>query len=192
MFRNFENVFVDLGSAEAVRAFQPDLAAIATLGQGGLVVTGAEVPGARADFVSRDFLRPRCGHPRGPGDRLDPRNAGALLGRKLGRDHMLAYQASARGGWPACAQDAARVYLVGEAVTFFQATVALPHGGIAPRRTVPLPLQGSKTPPQGVALRSDDRLGRSAAAREGLGDLGGEIFLFFSMPLRPRRRGHSP
>lgn len=40
IFRNFENIFADLGSADAVRSFVPDLAVIARLGPVGLVVTG--------------------------------------------------------------------------------------------------------------------------------------------------------
>ncbi len=47
IFRNFENIFVDLGSADAVRGFAPDLAAIALLGSVGLVVTGQDVEGQR-------------------------------------------------------------------------------------------------------------------------------------------------
>lgn len=47
IFRNFENIFADLGTAEAVRAFIPDLEAIARLGAMGLVVTRREARAQR-------------------------------------------------------------------------------------------------------------------------------------------------
>lgn len=46
-FQNFENIFAELDTADAVRSFTPDFNAIAALGPVGLAVTG------RADFVSR-------------------------------------------------------------------------------------------------------------------------------------------
>ncbi len=65
IFRNFENIFVDLGSADAVRNFTPDLTAIArrlTL------------------FCSR------CRYSGRPGHGIDPCNAYALLGIAVGAD----------------------------------------------------------------------------------------------------------
>ena len=55
IFHNFENIFPDLGSADAGRSFIPDLAAVARLGPVGLVMTGQEAEGAIAYFVSRYF-----------------------------------------------------------------------------------------------------------------------------------------
>ncbi len=78
IFRNFENFFADLGSAEAVRKFVPDLAAIALLGSVGLVVTGQEADGAKAHFFA---LFCSGGRNSGrPGDRFHPCYACALLG----------------------------------------------------------------------------------------------------------------
>ncbi|WP_365978044.1 PhzF family phenazine biosynthesis protein [Mesorhizobium sp.] len=48
-----------------MRSFVPDLAAIARLGPVGLVVTGQEAEGAKADFVSRYFA-PGAGIPEDP------------------------------------------------------------------------------------------------------------------------------
>jgi predicted PhzF superfamily epimerase YddE/YHI9 len=45
IFQNFENIFADLGSSDAVRRFVPDLAATQLLGSVGLVVTGRGVAG---------------------------------------------------------------------------------------------------------------------------------------------------
>ena len=52
-FRNFENLYADIGTEEAVRAFKPDLSKIATLGPVGLVVTGEGNGESGASFVSR-------------------------------------------------------------------------------------------------------------------------------------------
>lgn len=125
VFRNFENLFADLGSAAAVRAFVPDLATLAGLGRVGLVVTGQEAEDGSADFVSRYFV-PGAGIPEDPVTgsihaTLVPYWAGVL-----GRRDLLAYQASARGGWLDCALSEDHVTLTGNAVTFMEATLFLP------------------------------------------------------------------
>ncbi|WP_352733100.1 PhzF family phenazine biosynthesis protein [Mesorhizobium sp. M0276] len=73
IFRNFESIFADLGSADAVRSFVPDFDSIARLGSVGLVVTGAEAGNGRAHFVSRYFA-PGAGIPedRSPGQFMPP------------------------------------------------------------------------------------------------------------------------
>lgn len=126
LFRNFENVFADLGSADTVRAFQPDLLSLAKMGRMGLVVTGQGGPEEKADFVSRYFA-PGAGIPEDPvtgsiHSTLVPYWAG-----QLGRTELLAYQASSRGGWLDCALAGDRVMLTGQAVTFMQARIFL-HG----------------------------------------------------------------
>lgn len=126
IFRNFENVFADLGSADAVRTFLPDLAAIARLGAMGLVVTGAETAGAGADFVSRYFA-PGAGIPEDPVTGSIHATLVPCWAAKLGRDRLLAYQASPRGGWLDCELTAERVFLTGNAVTFMEATISLPE-----------------------------------------------------------------
>lgn len=125
IFRNFENVFADLGGADAVRGFVPDLAAIALLGPVGLVVTGREAKGARADFVSRHFA-PGAGIPE---DSVTGSIHATLVpywAGKLGRGRLLAFQASARGGWLGCELAGDRVFLDGHAVTFMEAEIFLP------------------------------------------------------------------
>ncbi|MDB5486804.1 MAG: yddE [Reyranella sp.] len=125
IFRNFENIFVDLGSAEAVRCFVPDLAAIARLGTVGLVVTGREAEGGRADFVSRYFA-PGAGIPEDPVTGSIHATLVPYWAERLGRSRLLAYQASARGGWLACELAGDRIFLVGNAVTFMKADIFLP------------------------------------------------------------------
>lgn len=125
LFRSFENLFVDLGSARAVRDFVPDMAAIATLGPIGLAVTGRGAPDEEADFVSRYFA-PGAGIPEDPVTgsihaTLVPYWAGVL-----GRTRLRAFQASARGGWLDCTLGETRVLVGGQARTFMRAELFLP------------------------------------------------------------------
>lgn len=125
IFRNFENFFVDLGSADAVRSFDPDLSAIALLGPLGLVVTGQEAGWAKAHFVSRYFA-PGAGIPEDPVTGSIHATLVPYWAARLGRDKLIAYQASARGGWLDCELTEYRVILRGNAVTFMEATIFLP------------------------------------------------------------------
>ncbi|RWG07870.1 MAG: PhzF family phenazine biosynthesis protein [Mesorhizobium sp.] len=126
IFRNFENVFADLGDAAAVRRFVPDLAAIARLGPVGLVVTGQELGGGNADFVSRYFA-PGAGIPEDPVTGSIHATLVPYWAGRLGLKRLIAHQASARGGWLECELAEDRVYLVGNAVTFMEATLSLPE-----------------------------------------------------------------
>jgi len=125
LFRNFENVFADLGSADAVRRFVPDLTAIAKLGPVGLVITAQDAEAAPADFVSRYFA-PGVGIPEDPVTGSIHATLVPYWARKLGRDRLLANQASPRGGWLDCELAGERVFLGGNAVTFMEATIHLP------------------------------------------------------------------
>lgn len=129
LFRNFENVFADLGSADAVRQFVPDLVAITSLGPVGLVVTGQESTNGRADFVSRYFA-PGAGIPEDPVTGSTHATLVPYWAERLGRRRLIAFQASPRGGWLGCRLVEDRVVLSGNAVTFMQATIYLPHGPV--------------------------------------------------------------
>lgn len=126
LFRNFENIFADLGSADAVRSFVPDLGAIARLGSVGLAVTGQEVEGTKAQFVSRYFA-PGSGIPEDPVTGSIHATLVPYWAARLGRNRLVAYQASARGGWLDCELTEDRVLLGGNAVTFMKATISLPE-----------------------------------------------------------------
>jgi predicted PhzF superfamily epimerase YddE/YHI9 len=130
IFQNFENVFADLGSADAVRSFAPDLAAIAKLGPIGLVITGREAGETKADFVSRYFA-PGAGIPEDPVTGSIHATLVPYWAEKLGRNKLLAYQASQRGGWLDCELTDDRVLLIGNAVTYMEATIFLPNAGRA-------------------------------------------------------------
>ncbi len=128
IFRNFENIFVNLGSADAVRNFVPDLAAITLLGPVGLVVTGQEMEGARAHFVSRYFA-PGAGIPEDPVTGSIHATLVPYWAARLTRNRLMANQASVRGGWLDCELDQGRVILRGNAVTFMEAIIFLPDAG---------------------------------------------------------------
>ena len=125
IFRNFENIFADLGSAAAVRAFRPNLPDLKHMGRMGLVVTGQAAEEDGVDFVSRYFA-PGAGIDEDPVTGSIHATLVPYWAAKLGRDRLRAFQASARGGWIGCAQTADRVLLSGQAVTFMQAEIALP------------------------------------------------------------------
>jgi predicted PhzF superfamily epimerase YddE/YHI9 len=129
LFRNFENIFADLGSADTVRRFVPDLGAISRLGPIGLVVTGQETEGAAADFVSRYFA-PGAGIPEDPVTGSIHATLVPYWAKRVGRNKLKAFQASARGGWLDCEWVGDRVHLVGNAVTFMAATIFLPKDGV--------------------------------------------------------------
>lgn len=126
LFRNFENIFADLGSAYAVRAFQPDMSSLAKLGRTGLVVTGEGRADEKADFVSRYFAA-GAGVPEDPVTGSIHSTLVPYWAAQLGRSELLAYQASPRGGWLDCELAGDRVALTGQAVTFMQARLFL-HG----------------------------------------------------------------
>ena len=104
-----------LPDAAAVRALRPDLAAIAKLDCRGVVVTA---PGDRdgIDFVSRCFF-PALGVPEDPVTG-SAHCALAMHWRDVfGRDELVGYQASPRGGVVRCEVVGDRVELTGRAIT---------------------------------------------------------------------------
>lgn len=128
IFRNFENFFVELAEADAVHAFVPDLVAIARLGSMGLVVTAKEVKGGKADFVSRYFA-PGAGIAEDPVTGSIHATLVPYWAARLGKNRLVSYQASKRGGWLECELTKDRVLLAGNAVTFMEAQIFLPKAG---------------------------------------------------------------
>jgi predicted PhzF superfamily epimerase YddE/YHI9 len=122
-FRNFENIYADLGSEAAVRTFVPDLLRIARISPLGLVVTGKGDGRSGADFVSRYFV-PGTGIPEDPVTGSIHATLVPYWSKLLDRARHRAFQASARGGWLDCELTADRVLLRGQAVTFMDATIS--------------------------------------------------------------------
>lgn len=121
-FRNFENIFVELPDERAIRAFVPDLPRIAGIHPLGLVITAR---GDAHDFVSRYFV-PGAGIPEDPVTGSTHATLVPYWADKLGKRHLSAFQASARGGYLACELAGDRVLVTGRAVTFMKAEIRLP------------------------------------------------------------------
>ena len=106
---------IELDSEEAVRNTTPDFARLKALPVRGIIVTSrATIPGY--DFVSR-FFAPSAGIDEDPVTGSAHCCLGPFWSRRLGKDEMVAYQASARGGAIRVRLGKERVYLGGRAVT---------------------------------------------------------------------------
>jgi PhzF family phenazine biosynthesis protein len=104
-----------LKDAAAVRHLTPNLGVIAGWDARGVIVTAAgDVPGV--DFVSRFFV-PKLGIPEDPVTGSAHCALATYWRGVLGRDLLVGYQASARGGTVRCAVLGDRVELTGRAVT---------------------------------------------------------------------------
>jgi PhzF family phenazine biosynthesis protein len=106
---------IEVGSEEAVRSFKPDFERIAGLKARGVIIT-SRASGSDYDFVSR-FFAPAVGVNEDPVTGSAHCCLGPFWKDRLGRDDLLGYQASARGGFvrTRCAGD--RVFISGRAVT---------------------------------------------------------------------------
>ena len=111
--------------AEAVRALDPSVAALATLEPMVAVVTAPGDAESRSDIVSRVFTP-------GFGIHEDPVTGSAhavavpYWAERLGRTRLTAMQASARGGRMTCSLERDRVVLGGACVTVIEGTFLLP------------------------------------------------------------------
>jgi predicted PhzF superfamily epimerase YddE/YHI9 len=111
------NYLVVLEDAAAVRSLAPDIAAIARLDRGGVIVTAAGDDGF--DMVSRYFT-PAKGIPE------DPVTGGAhcalapYWSARLGKPRLRGWQASKRGGEVHCFMKGERVELEGPCVFYME------------------------------------------------------------------------
>ena len=110
-----------LGSEEDVRKLKPDMEKLAALD--GLSV-GVTAKGSGYDCVSRVF-GPKCGIPEDPVTGSTHCMIAPYWAEKLGKDTLLAWQASARGGELRCRVAGDRVTLSGKAVLFSVAELNL-------------------------------------------------------------------
>lgn len=110
--------FVVLSSAEAVRAYEPDLTAIASTGAKALLLTaaadGTDADGA--DYVLRVF-GPNVGIDEDPATGAAQCSAGPYWAAELGRPALVARQLSARGATLFVRPDGDRVRIAGHATT---------------------------------------------------------------------------
>ncbi len=117
--RNAQNdVLAEVADETAVRDLAPDIAALGRIDARGVIVTAPAGSGRDHDFVSRFF-----GARVLLGDGEDPVTGSAhcalapYWAERLGRDDLVGYQASARGGYVRVALRGDRVVLFGAAVT---------------------------------------------------------------------------
>lgn len=105
----------EVNSAAAVRSATPDLRAVASLEQQGLIVTApGDQPGV--DYVLRYFA-PNAGIAEDPVTGSAQCRAGPHWQRRLGRSELVARQLSSRGGTLFVRVGAGRVGVAGHAVT---------------------------------------------------------------------------
>ena len=106
---------VQLDDEQAVRALRPDMARLgATEGRGTTVTARASTAGV--DFVSR-FFAPAAGVDEDPVTGSAHCALGPFWAERLGKDDLVGYQASARGGLVGVRVGGDRVLLAGQAVT---------------------------------------------------------------------------
>ncbi|MEX0980334.1 MAG: PhzF family phenazine biosynthesis protein [Gemmatimonadota bacterium] len=108
------DVLVELESEDAVYALRPDLARIAAVDARGVIVTAASATSDH-DFVSRYFA-PNAGVLEDPVTGSTHCFLGPYWMKRLGRDELIGYQASERGGHVRVRPRHDRVFLGGRAV----------------------------------------------------------------------------
>ncbi len=97
----------------AVRGATPDLAALRRVDARGVMITAAASPGAGHDFVSR-FFAPSVGIDEDPVTGSAHCCLAPYWAARLGRQELVGYQASPRGGVVRVRVDGERVRLAGE------------------------------------------------------------------------------
>lgn len=113
--RNRSDYLVELASEAQVRALAPDLTALERLDARGFMVTSRATT-AGFDFVSR-FFAPHVGVPEDPVTGSAHCCLGPYWAAKLGKNELVGYQASRRGGVVRVRPEGERVKLFGQAVT---------------------------------------------------------------------------
>jgi PhzF family phenazine biosynthesis protein len=113
--RNRMDMLVVLDSAEAVRQLTPDVGQVAKIKARGVIVTAkSDQPGI--DFISR-FFAPQSGIDEDPATGSSHCCLGPYWRDVLGKDELVGYQASKRGGTISVRCVGDRVVLAGTAVT---------------------------------------------------------------------------
>lgn len=120
--RNEVNYLIELRSPQAVANLAPDFNKLAKLPYQGVIVTSTG--NSPYDFVSRYFV-PAMGIPEDPVTGSSHCSLGPYWQAKLGKDRMIAYQASARGGVLHVECTSERVYISGQAVTVLRGDLLL-------------------------------------------------------------------
>jgi PhzF family phenazine biosynthesis protein len=113
---------VEVDSEDAVRALRPDLKMLGRFSARGAIVTARGTKGY--DFISR-FFAPAAGIDEDPVTGSAHCALAPYWAERLGKQEMLAYQASPRGGVVRVRLEGDRVRLGGQAVTIFRGELAV-------------------------------------------------------------------
>jgi PhzF family phenazine biosynthesis protein len=128
---NGTDYLVEVASEAEVRALRPDFALLAKLPPvRGVIVTG-RADGPEYDFVSR-FFAPAAGVPEDPVTGSAHCCLGPYWAGRLGKQELLGYQASRRGGAVGVRVRGDRVDLLGAAVTVLRGELAAGPAGNGP------------------------------------------------------------
>ncbi len=120
--QGIQELLAILPSEAAVRACQPDLAAVAKLPGLGLLISAV---GERHDFVSRYFA-PAIGIDEDPVTGSTHCLLTPYWAQQLGKNALIAYQCSARGGELQCELQGERVKIAGQALLIASGRLMLP------------------------------------------------------------------
>lgn len=124
--RSHLDYLVEVASAQVVRDLMPDFGRLRNIDARGIIVTApddGQTPHAGAfDFISR-FFAPADGIDEDPVTGSAHCCLAPFWGRKLGKESMTAFQASARGGQVRVRLDGDRVRLLGQAITVLKGSL---------------------------------------------------------------------
>ena len=120
--QGIQELLAVLPSEAAVRAYKPDLAAVATLPGLGLLISA---PGEQHDFVSRYFA-PSIGINEDPVTGSTHCILTPYWAQRLGKTRLRAFQCSARGGELHCELAGERVKIAGQALLIASGRLFLP------------------------------------------------------------------
>jgi PhzF family phenazine biosynthesis protein len=121
--RSHFDVLVEAASEAEVRQLRPDLGRLMAVEARGVIVTARAEEGAEYDFVSR-FFAPRVGVNEDPVTGSAHCVLAPYWAAKLGRDELVGFQASRRGGTVRVRSAGDRVHLGGRAVTVLRGELA--------------------------------------------------------------------
>lgn len=113
--KNRFDYLVEVESEQTIRRIEPDFSLLATIPMRGVIVTSPSLS-EEYDFVSR-FFAPHVGVNEDPVTGSAHCCLGPYWGNRLGKNNVVGYQASSRGGIIKVHMDKDRVYLGGQAVT---------------------------------------------------------------------------
>jgi PhzF family phenazine biosynthesis protein len=116
--KNRFDYLVEIDSEKILRRINPDFSLLATIPMRGVIVTSPSIS-KEYDFVSR-FFAPQVGVNEDPVTGSAHCCLAPYWGAKLGRNEMVGYQASSRGGTVRVRVAKDRVYLSGQAVTILR------------------------------------------------------------------------